>query len=127
VLTHVGRNLFFVANGSPTRWELWTSDGTRIRTRRVRRVVSENGATSSWPFWLTNVGGRLFFSASDEQGDVELWKSDGARAGTGRVKDINMPGPSAKAGAQRRRLGHRPIDRNHARSSRQASSTRPRR
>jgi ELWxxDGT repeat protein len=78
LLTPVGNQLYFVANG-----QLWRTDGTEPGTTPVP------GVPSGVLFDLTDVDGKLMFVALDDQND--LWKTDGTSEGTLLVK-ANIPG-----------------------------------
>jgi ELWxxDGT repeat protein len=76
-----GDTLFFSANDGVNGYELWRSDGTAARTKRVK---DRHGGAFASPLWLTDVGGRLFFDASN--GAAALWRTDGTAAGTAKVR-----------------------------------------
>lgn len=89
--TSVGRTLFFPADDGVHGFELWKTDGTRVRTTLVKDI---NRASSSAPCLLTRVGRTLFFEANSKLpsfGGTQLWKSDGSRAGTVLVKSFAEP------------------------------------
>lgn len=90
-LTAVGTRLFFTVQTlgteeNPSRYELWTSNGTPTGTRVVKVFPMISG--SSGPDELTNVGGVLYLLANDGATGDELWKSNGTPAGTVRVKNL---------------------------------------
>lgn len=70
--------------------EVWTSDGTPGRTRRLARF--ENGAVR--PDFVV-VGTRVGFVAFDRDHGLDLWTTDGTAAGT-RPIDV-CPGPCSGA------------------------------
>src|SRR6266545_3021574 len=87
----LGRTLFFPADDGVHGFELWKTDGTRVRTTLVKDI---NRASSSAPCLLTRVGRTLFFEANSKLprfGGTQLWKSDGSRAGTVLVKSFAEP------------------------------------
>ena len=89
--TSVGGTLFFPADDGVHGFELWKTDGTRVRTTLVKDI---NRASSSAPCLLTRVGRTLFFEANSKLpsfGGTQLWKSDGSRAGTVLVKSFAEP------------------------------------
>jgi ELWxxDGT repeat protein len=89
--TSVGRTLFFPADDGVHGFELWKTDGTRVRTTLVKDM---NRASSSAPCLLTRVGRTLFFEANSKLpsfGGTQLWKSDGSRAGTVLVRSFAEP------------------------------------
>lgn len=57
--------------------ELWATDGTRARTRKVVSF-----GISNFPPRLVSVGNRVAFVAGDFAHGRELWSSDGTAAGT---------------------------------------------
>jgi ELWxxDGT repeat protein len=94
-LTVVGKTLLFFrfvpeTPTSPTRTELWKSDGTEAGTVRVKDLGPDTSVLAS----KAALGNTLFFSLSDDAHGTELWKSDGTEAGTTLVKDI-APGPDS--------------------------------
>lgn len=91
-LTAVGDHVLFFryipeTSGSPSRQELWRSDGTEAGTV----LVKDLGPDAFVIFSKTLVGTTLFFVLEDPVHGTELWKTDGTGAGTGLVKDI-QPG-----------------------------------
>jgi ELWxxDGT repeat protein len=80
--------LYFTANGSAGRSELWRSDGTLGGTWLVAGPTFQWGDVSQ----LKVVDGALYFVASQASTGSELWRSDGTLEGTRRVTDIS-PGP----------------------------------
>ncbi len=89
--TSVGGTLFFPADDGVHGFELWKTDGTRVRTTLVKDI---NRASSSAPCLLTRVRRTLFFEANSKLpsfGGTQLWKSDGSRAGTVLVKSFAEP------------------------------------
>ncbi len=93
-LVAAGNRLFFVVDEPATGPELWTSDGTRGGTRKVRDI--RPGPLGSYPQELTAVDGRLLFAADDGAHGLELWVSDGTAAGTRLLADL-APGVGASA------------------------------
>ncbi|MFL5349898.1 MAG: ELWxxDGT repeat protein [Hyalangium sp.] len=86
---------------SPSRTELWRSDGTEAGTVRIKDL----GADTSLSFVDVVVNNTLFFVFTDPAHGTELWKSNGTEAGTGLVKDI-LPGPDSSYPYGLRALGH---------------------
>ncbi|HEV7667572.1 MAG TPA: hypothetical protein VGS22_03545 [Thermoanaerobaculia bacterium] len=82
---------FFVSRfESPARDEVWASDGTPSRTRRLAQFRFD----AVRPEFVV-VGSRVGFIASDDEHGPELWTSDGKPAGT-RALDI-CPGECSGA------------------------------
>ncbi len=89
--TSVRGTIFFSADDGVHGFEVWRTDGTRVRTTLVKDI---NRAGGSFPCLLTGVGRTLFFEANSRLpnfGGTELWKSDGTRAGTVLVKSFPAP------------------------------------
>ena len=90
------RVFYFVADDGVHGFELWVSDGTRVRTRMVLDVNPDpvgDGPTSV----VAAVGG-VYFTADDGSHGSELWWSDGTPSGTTLVADVD-PGASSSAPA----------------------------
>jgi ELWxxDGT repeat protein len=85
-LTVVGDRIFFAGCDRRHGWELWRSDGSRWRTRKVKDI--QPGARISPPAELTAAAEALYFTADDGVHGTELWRSDGTRRGTRLVADI---------------------------------------
>jgi ELWxxDGT repeat protein len=85
-LVAMGGRLFFSARDARRGSELWSSDGTRAGTVRVKDISPGGGG--GYPNDLTPVRGQLFFTASDGQHGRELWTSDGTSSGTSLVANI---------------------------------------
>jgi ELWxxDGT repeat protein len=71
-----GVRSFFVSNGG----ELWTSDGTTVGTKMIRRFLRINE--------IEVIGGTCFLNVLTEDHGFELWRSNGTAGGTVLVKDI---------------------------------------
>ncbi|WP_257461410.1 ELWxxDGT repeat protein [Archangium lipolyticum] len=94
-LTVVGNTLLFFryipgTDTTPSRHELWRSNGTEAGTVRVKDLGPETALIYSQAI----VGNTLFFAFSDLEHGTELWKTDGTEAGTGLVTDI-VPGANS--------------------------------
>jgi len=88
-LTSVGSNLFFTASGDGGARDLWFSDGTVAKTKRVRNpaIVPE----PLEPELLLNVNGTLYFKGVSSDSGPELWKATGSgdTATVLKILDIN--------------------------------------
>src|SRR5262249_14576175 len=87
----VNGTLFFTANSTTTRRELWKSDGTAAGTALVKDINVDRTYSAN-PGPIIDVNGTKFFGADDGVHGWELWKSDGTAAGTTLVKDISPGG-----------------------------------
>jgi ELWxxDGT repeat protein len=79
--------------------ELWTSDGTKEGTHRVKDINrhGRQEASSSYPGGFLTLDGVLYFRATArtrgfDAVDMELYRSDGTAAGTWRMTDIDPEG-----------------------------------
>jgi ELWxxDGT repeat protein len=93
-LVAAGSRLFFVVDEPATGPELWTSNGTRGGTHKVRDI--RPGSLGSYPQGLTAVNDLLLFAADDGVHGLELWVSNGTAEGTRLLADL-APGIGASA------------------------------
>ncbi|MBC7919817.1 MAG: hypothetical protein H7Z75_01880, partial [Ferruginibacter sp.] len=91
-LTSAGGLLFFAATdpSTPSRGDLWRSDGTAEGTRPLRCSCPEPPDHFNPSQWMA-VGGVLYFVADIGINDRQLWQSDGTEAGTVLIKDLYAP------------------------------------
>ncbi|MFZ4565853.1 MAG: ELWxxDGT repeat protein, partial [Prochlorococcaceae cyanobacterium] len=84
-LTVVGQSLFFTAVSDGPEglsFDLWTSDGTEVGTRRITRLSTEGEATGFYPRPLAAAGSKLVFVSDSPDHNDEIWTTDGTAAGT---------------------------------------------
>ena len=74
-----GDSVFFTAEESPGKPQVWVSDGTPGGTYVVK-TINPNGAAR--PYALESVGDWLFFSAEQDDNGYAAWRTDGTEAGT---------------------------------------------
>lgn len=95
LLTIMGNKLYFFATETRgSDYELFSSDGTRSGTTRVKDINlhGNDGAvepSQRFVFALETVNNSVFFTANDYGHGAELWMTDGTSSGTVMVKDIN--------------------------------------
>ncbi len=77
--------LLFIARRGETGPSLWSTDGTRGGTLRLRRFAAIRGVALNA---AQPLGERLFFSAVSETYGAEPWSTDGTPAGTRLLADL---------------------------------------
>lgn len=91
--------LFFTVDTDAGQ-ELWSSDGTKAGTVKVKRLPGDGGYYDGVDDMVA-VGDRLFFTADDDVHGEELWTSNGTAAGTVMVKDISTDDEDSYYGGPR--------------------------
>jgi len=76
-LQRAGDVVFFMPR-TESGVELWRTDGSAARTRRVSNTPVLSGGSE----FLGALGGLVFFPGGDAMGTQSLWRSDGSAAGT---------------------------------------------
>ncbi len=93
LLATSSRVFFLNATKTYNGRDLWTSDGTKAGTYRVRDI------DPTGPDQISNgavVSDIVYFQSRDATHGYELWRSDGTKAGTVMVKDIRAGSGSSK-------------------------------
>lgn len=86
----LGSIALFSATDGRTGRELWRTDGTPQRTRRVADL--RPGPPGSAPHGLVAWHGRVYFFASATGAGEALWRTDGTARGTELVRDLAVGG-----------------------------------
>ena len=91
-LTALGSTLAFFrevpgTDSTPSRTELWRSDGTAAGTVRVIDL----GLGNSVDWRTTRAGNVLVFFVRDEAGATTAWRTDGTRTGTQLLRSLTPP------------------------------------
>lgn len=98
-LEATGERLLFIA-GNGSKWQLWSSDGSRAGTVAVRSfcpfLEMPDGAAYSCAEGLLRLGDVVLFRV-----DGHFWRTDGTTAGTGPLSDVVPDIPSSYWGVGR--------------------------
>lgn len=84
---NVGDKIFFTAEDSTNRRELWITNPS-LSAPMLVKDIRPGGISDSEIQEMVTYRGQLYFTAYDGSTGMELWKSDGTTAGTNIVKDI---------------------------------------
>ncbi|MBS1778845.1 MAG: T9SS type A sorting domain-containing protein [Bacteroidetes bacterium] len=86
-----GKLYFFATENFYNGFELYSSDGTRAGTKKVKDInpLPYTNAVNATTYELSTINGKLIFPADDDTHGNELWISDGTEAGTQILADLN--------------------------------------
>lgn len=86
-----GKLYFFATENIYNGYELYSSDGTRTGTHKVKDInpIPYTNAVVQSTYGICMLNGKLIFAADDDVHGNELWISDGTSAGTQMLMDIN--------------------------------------